>query len=135
MMAISSDWDARIKLLYAVDDNTFFTLDEIALGVEYDIIANVEIGENLNEHVTSFVLRVGVCNLTQCTTVQVVEKVGILTAQNNTPFFAEERVEFAAIDATQAAVGDVLRAVASYRVIAGANADTSTAESGTFVVI
>jgi hypothetical protein len=135
MMASSSDWDASIRLLDAVDDGTFFTLDEIALNTEFDVVAHVEIGENLNKNVDSFVLRVAVRNLTQSLTVEVVEKIGALTPRNNTPFFARERVGFAALDPARAAVGDVLQAVASYKVIAGANADTSTAESATFVVI
>ena len=59
-MASSSDWDASIRLLDAVDDGTFFTLDEIALNTEFDVVAHVEIGENLNKNVDSFVLRVAV---------------------------------------------------------------------------
>lgn len=133
-MAISSDWDARIKLLDAVDDGTGFTLDEIALGVPFDVLANVEIGENLNENVDSFVLRVAVVNITQSFTVQVVNQARALVPANNTAFFAVERVDFDALAAPNE-VGDVLQAVASYKVIAGVNADTSTAESATFVVI
>ena len=95
------------------------------------MIANVEIGENLNENVDDFVLRVAVRNLTQSTTVQIQELKGALTPADDTTFQAEERVSFNAPNQT---AGDVLQAVASYRVNAGANSDFSSAESVTFTV-
>jgi hypothetical protein len=128
---MSSDWDASIKLLYATDVGTFFTVDDVSNGATFDVIANVEIGENLNENVDSFVLRVGIVNLTQSSSVSIVDQPGTLTPANN-PFFAEERVNIPA--GWAAAVGDVLQAVASYKVTAGANTDFSTAQSNTFVV-
>ena len=66
-----SPWDASIKLLYAVDQGTFFTLDDLAVDAAFDVIANVEIGENLNEVVDSFTIRVGIRNLTTSETVSV----------------------------------------------------------------
>jgi hypothetical protein len=125
-------WDASIKLLYPVDKDTFSTLDDIDNNTPFDAIANVEIGENLNENVDDFVLRVAVLNLTQSTTVQVVDKPGNLIPADDTTFTAEERVS---LDAPNQSPGDVLKLVASYRVNAGANSDTSTAESVTFAVI
>jgi hypothetical protein len=126
-----SPWDASIKLLYAVDAGTFFTIDDVGNNDPFDVIANVEIGENLNENVDDFTLRVAIRNLTQSNTVQIVEEKGALIPANNTPFNAEVRVNF---NAPNQAVGDVLQAVASYRVNAGANSDFSTAESNTFVI-
>jgi hypothetical protein len=126
-----SPWDANIKLLYTVDAGTFFTIDDVGNNDPFDVIANVEISENLNENVDDFVLRVAIRNLTQSTTVQIVDQPGKLTPANNTPFNSEERVSFNAPNQT---VGDVLQAVASYRVNAGSNSDFSTAESNTFVV-
>ena|SRR5918994_1086907 len=123
--------DASIKLLYPVDVGTFFTIDDVANGDPFDVIANVEIGENLNENVDDFVLRVAVRNLTQSTTVQIVDLPGTLNPAQNTAFNSEERVSF---NAPNQAVGDVLQAVATYRVNAGANSDFSTAESKTFIV-
>ena len=124
-------WDASIKLLYAVDSGTFFAVDDIANGDPFDVIANVEIGENLNEHVDDFVLRVAIRNLTQSTTVQIVQTTGALVPVDDATFQAEERVNFNAPNQT---VGDVLQAVASYRVNAGSNSDFSSAESATFTV-
>jgi hypothetical protein len=126
-----SPWDANIKLLDAVDNNTVNSIDDVANTAPFDVIANVEIGENLNENVDSFVLRVSIRNLTASVTAATVEKTGTLTPANNTAFFAAEKVD---IDTWTATVGDVLQAVASYKVVAGANTDFSTAESNTFVV-
>jgi hypothetical protein len=124
-------WDASIKLLYPVDQGSFFTIDDIDNNTPYDVIANVEIGENLNENVDDFTLRVAVRNLTQSTTVQIQELKGALTPVDDTTFQAEERVSFNAPNQTP---GDVLQAVASYRVNAGANSDFSSAESVSFTV-
>jgi hypothetical protein len=124
-------WDASIKLLYPVDKDQFTTIDDIDNNTPFDAIANVEIGENLNEHVDDFVLRVAVLNLTQSTTIQVEELSRPLTPEDDTTFTAEERVPLNAPNQTP---GDVLQLVASYRVNAGSNSDFSNAESVTFNV-
>jgi hypothetical protein len=125
-------WDASIKLLYPVDQNGFTTIDDLANGSAFDAIANVEIGEDLNENVDDFVLRVGVLNLTTSQTIQIKEKKGKLTPQDDTTFLAEERVN---LNPPSQSPGDVLKLVASYRVNAGSNSDTSSAESVTFTVV
>jgi hypothetical protein len=132
-----SPWDASIKLLYGVDQGTFFTLDDLALDAPFDVIANVEIGENLNEVVDSFTLRVGIRNLTTSETVAIQELSDSLKPENNTARTEELRVQFQAGWAqagSGSSVGDVLQAVASYKVVAGINTDFSTAESDTWVV-
>jgi hypothetical protein len=130
-----SDFDANIKLLYAVDAGVqFFTVDDVANGAEFVIVANVEIGADLNQNVDSFDLRVAIRNLTQSVTVATVNDSGTLTPDPTpAPFFDERRVTIPAGWAP-AQVGDVLQAVAAYIVTAGANKDFSTAESQTFVV-
>ena len=125
-------WDASIKLLYPVDAGGFTTLDDIDNATAFDAIANVEIGENLNEHVDDFVLRVAVVNVTTSDTIQIEELKGGLTPADDTTFLAEERVSLNAPNQTP---GDVLKLVASYRVNAGSNSDTSSAESVTFTVV
>ena len=125
-------WDASIKLLYPVDKGQFTTVDDIDNNTPFDAIANVEIGEDLNENVDDFLLRVAVLNLTQSSTVQIVDKPGNLTPVDDTTFTAEERIEFNAPNQTP---GDVLKLVASYRVNAGSNSDISSAESVTFTVV
>jgi hypothetical protein len=125
-----SDWDASIKLLYAVDVGGFFTVDDIANGADFDVVANVEIGQDLNQAVTRFDLRVGIVNLTQSSSVKIVDDTGTLNPAA-APFLDERKVR---ISGWSAQVGDVLQAVASYKVTAGANTDFSTAVSQTFVV-
>ena len=124
-------WDASIKLLYPVDQGGFTTLDDIDNGTPFDAIANVEIGENLNENVDDFVLRVAVVNLTTSQTIQIEELKRGLTPADDTTFLAEERVNLNAPNQTP---GDVLKLVASYRVNAGSNSDFSSAESVSFNV-
>jgi len=126
-----SDLDASIKLLYPVDLNQFFTVDDVASGDSFDVIANVEIGQDLNQSVDNFDLRVGIVNLTQSNSVAVVNDAGAL-APAATPFLDERRVNIPA--GWSANAGDVLQAVASYKVTAGVNTDFSTAVSQTFVV-
>jgi hypothetical protein len=125
-----SDFDASIKLLYAVDVGSFFTIDDVANGADFEIVANVEIGQDYNQNVDSFDLRVGIVNLTQSSSVKIVDDSGTLTPAA-APFFDERKV---LISGWSAQVGDVLQAVASYKVTAGANTDFSTAVSQTFVV-
>jgi hypothetical protein len=128
-----SDFDASIKLLYAVDaGGGFFTIDDVANGAEFIVVANVEIGQDLNQNVDRFDLRVAIRNLTQSATVATVNDGDTLTPAA-TPFLQERRVTIPAGWAP-AQVGDVLQAVAAYIVTAGANKDFSTAESQTFVV-
>jgi hypothetical protein len=129
-----SPWDASIKLLYATDLNTFFTIDDVGRGDSFDVIANVEIGENLNENVDRFDIRVGIVNLTQSRAVAAVNQGDTLTPADDTAFFQEIRVNIPGNWSANAEVGDVLQAVASYKVTAGANIDFSTALSNTFVV-
>jgi len=127
-----SDFDANVKLLDAVDSGTFFTIDDVSNGAAFDVIANVEIGRDLNQNVDSFDLRVGIVNLTQSKSVTIVDDSGALVPVA-TPFFDQRRVTIPA-GWGNAAVGDVLQARASYKVTAGANFDFSSAVSNTFVV-
>jgi hypothetical protein len=126
-----SDFDANIKLLDAVDLGTFFSIDDVANGASFDVIANVEIGQDLNQNVDRFDLRVGIVNLTQSQGVTVVNDGGVLNPAA-APFFDQRRVNIPA--GWAATVGDALQARASYKVTAGANFDFSTAVSNTFVV-
>jgi hypothetical protein len=127
--------DANIKLLYAVDQGTFFTLDDVTLDGPFDLVANIEIGSNLNQVVDAFVLRVGIRNLTTSETVHIEELKDTLTPGTD-PRLEELRVEIPsgwASAGSGSSVGDVLQAVASYKVEAGVNSDFSTAESNSFV--
>jgi hypothetical protein len=129
---MANAWDASIKLLYPADEGTFFTIDVLEQTDNYVVVANVEIGEDLNEFASEHVLRVAIVNLTTASQVDLVELKQALTPQNNQQRRQELRAEFGPIKNSSS--GDVLQAVASYTVIAGANTDVSTASSVTFVV-
>jgi hypothetical protein len=125
--------DASIKLLYAVDDGTFFTADTVESGTPFDLVANIEIGENLNENVDDLDLFVGVRNLTQSTPVTTVTHHEDLIPANNQEVRREVRVN---VDPPWSAnEGDVLQAVATLKITHGANADYSHAESDFIVVV
>jgi hypothetical protein len=124
-------WDASIKLLYPVDQGTFFTIDDIDNNTPFEAICNLEVGEGLNENVDDLVLRVAVRNLTTSDTIEIQEVNRNLTPANNTTLTSEERVSFNAPNQTP---GDVLQLVGSLRVNAGVNSDFSNAESVTFNV-
>jgi len=135
-MDMSGDMDASVKLLYATDLGTFLTVDEVALDDSFDVIMNVEIGQDLNQVVTRYTARVGIRNLTQSKTVATIEDAQPLTPAAS-PFFQELRLNIPAgwsNGGTDAQPGDVLQAVASYKVEAGVNTDLSMAESVPFIV-
>jgi hypothetical protein len=125
--------DANIKLLYAADDGTFFTADTVENGSAFDVIANVEIGRNLMEVVTKEELFVSVVNLSRSSLLrrQTLSN-GLQPQTNQQPRNQELRVSFAG--GWSAEEGDVLQAVATYKVTSGARTDLSTAQSPVFVV-
>lgn len=130
--------DASVKLLYASDLGTTFTIDDIKLDDSFDVVMDIEIGSNLNQVAGSFDARVGVRNLTQSLNVSVVTKSGNLVAPvPDAPRNEEVRINVPAgwsAGTTKAAVGDVLQLVGSYTVNAGARRDVSMVESPTFIV-
>lgn len=131
---MANNHDANIKLLYPVDEGLFFTVDDIGLGKAFDVIANVEIGEDVNEVLTGDEVRVGIVNLTQSKAVGLPQTLARKLPPGTGPRLEEIRVQIPGGWDKFAARGDVLQAVASYRVDFGVNVDFSTAESVTFVV-
>ena len=129
---MANAWDATLKLLYPADEGTFFTVDVLEPGDTYVVVGNVEIGEDLNEFATEHVLKVSIVNLTTATQVDSAEVKEQLIPQNNTQRRQELRASLGPIQNSNP--GDVLQAVASYKVTAGVNTDISTAQSVTFAV-
>ena len=131
---MSNDFDANIKLLYPVDDGFFFTVDDVTRGDEFDVIANVEVGPDLNAIIDEHEVRVGIVNLTQSRPVGATQTLTAALTPAKAPLLAELRINIPGGWNADAEVGDVLQAVASYKVTAGAHTDFSTAQSVTFVV-
>jgi hypothetical protein len=125
--------DANIKLLYVVDENSFFTADTVAVGAAFDVIANVEIGKDLMEVVSKENLFVSVVNVSQSTLLQQQSLENVLTpVANPDPLNQELRVKVGG--GWSANEGDVIEAIATYKVTAGVYTDYSSARSGTVVV-
>ena len=129
---MANNFDASIKLLYPADQGSFFTVDVLEPTDPYDVVANVEIGQGLNQFASEHTLRVSIVNLTTATQIDSAEVKEQLTPQLNTQRRQEMRASFQAPQNVNS--GDVLQAVASYRVTAGANSDVSTETSETFAV-
>jgi hypothetical protein len=133
---VPGNQDANIKLLYIVDKNSFFTADTVRNGEEFDVIANVEIGKDLMEVISKEELFVSVVNVSQSKPLQPLPSplVNQLTpVANPNPFNQELRFKVAG-GWKGAAEGDVIEAIATYKVTAGVFTDFSTARSGPVVV-
>lgn len=126
--------DASVKLLYAADSATQFTIDDLQLDAPFDVIMDIEIGSNLNQIATAFDARVGVRNLTQSSNVIVVAQTGVALVPGAGTRREQVKLNVLAGWGPNAAVGDVLQLVGSYTVDAGIRRDVSMAESPTFIV-
>ncbi|RZU48720.1 hypothetical protein EV385_0439 [Krasilnikovia cinnamomea] len=127
----SNQYDAALKLVYFADVGTFFASDTVANGEPFDVIGNVEIGKELMENVRDFKLYVKVVNLSRSTLLLAGEVADTLTAQD-APYNAELRLSFRG--GWHADDGDVLQAIASYRVNTSLYNDYSTMNSHPVVV-
>jgi len=125
-------YDADVKLLDVVGQGTNFTVSVLDPGTPFDVLADVEIGENLNESVDEHSIRVSIVNLSSATRIALNEVQAPLKPQNNTPRRETLRVPFGAL--ANADPGDVIQAIGTYKVTAGINTDVSTAFSETFTV-
>jgi hypothetical protein len=110
-----------------------FTADTVPLGQPFDVVANVEIGEDLMEVVDQDELTVSVRNLSQSTTIAQQTVTQTLTPAK-APLNQELRADFEPGWEAGANAGDILQAVASYKVNAGVFVDYSVATSPMFVV-
>jgi hypothetical protein len=131
---MANKWDALIKLLYPADAGTVFTADTVKLDDPFDVLGDIEIGGNLMEFVKKHTLIVSVRNLSKSTTITQ-KTLDEPLVEQSTAFNKALRVQFPSGWGAQAAVGDVLEAVASYEVQAGLHTDYSIATSAQFVVV
>lgn len=127
----SNQFDANIKLIYITDPSTFFASDTIAVGQPFDVIGNVEVGKELMENVTQHKLFVRIVNRSQARLLLTGDVDQSLKAQD-APFNAELRVSFPG--GWSADEGDVIEAIATYRVNTQLYDDYSTLTSLPIVV-
>jgi hypothetical protein len=124
--------DAAIKLLYAADDNTLFTADTVQNGSAFDLVADVEIGEQIFRVIDSIDIFASVRNLTRSTSLALTKHENVAPQNNN---HDRRQVRLDVNSGWTANEGDVLQAVATLKVTYGANAHYSHTESDTFVVV
>ncbi len=127
-------WDAEIKLLYAADAGAFFATNSVANGADFEVVANLEVGQNLMQVIDDGELYVSVRNLTQSSILtppgKITQKV-LLTAQNGPEENREEKV---LISGSTSENGDELEVVCDFKAVAGVNTDVSIARTQSFVV-
>lgn len=133
---MTNSFDSRIKLLDPADAGTIFSADTVALDGPFDLRANVEVGTGIHGFTDEHTISVSVINVSKSRTVAQKSVTNPLPPANNE--FNDVLVVPIAPGwgtvATDAEVGDVLEAVASYTVTAGIHTDYSTAVSQRFVV-
>lgn len=122
--------DANLKLVYAVDDGNFFTIDTVEIGEAFDVIANVEIGDTFMKFVDEHTVHVSIVNQSKSEQVASVTR-NLTLAPSDAALNSEVRVDIPA--GWTADVGDVLQVVASYIVRAGNVFDYSHAQGGSFI--
>jgi hypothetical protein len=128
---MSGSWDARIRLVYVVDDQGSSATDTIAAGAPLDVLANIIIGATLMQVVTTADLFVSVRNLSQLTVPLRARQTFNLTPRSTT-LRQTLQVHFAA--GWEADDGDVLDVIATFKVQAGVHVDHSHAHGPRLVV-
>ena len=132
--------DASIKQLYPADSGTSFTADTVELGNPFDLVADIEIGEQIFRVVDSLHILASIVNLSKSTVFKVASNPTVLTPANQ----RERRRVPVPVDPSwsdnvdpQLAVedGDVLQCHATLKIKYGANVHYSHTQSGTFVAI
>jgi len=134
---MANSFDSRIKQLDAADAGTAFTADTVALDAAFDVRADVEAGDGIHGFTVDQILAVSVINVSKA------KRIAQKTL--NLPLPPVQNVEFRDVlvapiapgwgaSAADAEVGDVLEAVASYVVNAGAYTDYSSATTQRFIV-
>ncbi|GGN90956.1 hypothetical protein GCM10010112_76820 [Actinoplanes lobatus] len=132
MAAAPNAFDAQINSLYPVRKNTDFTISVLDATKPFDVLADVEIGEGLNEFVMKHLLQVSVINRSTATRVAFADLAEDLKAEDNTPRTARLRVPFGPLLNVNS--GDVMELVATYTVTAGVNTSVSNEISDTFTI-
>ncbi|MEU8749197.1 hypothetical protein ACFYVK_06895 [Streptomyces chartreusis] len=121
---MAGTWDASVNVLYITGVGGAFAVQKLSIATAFEVVADIEIGAQLNGFATSDRLVVTVTNLTT----------GVVTTRVNNQTLTPAgtirrepiRVDFPPLAANE---GDLLRATCSYRVTAGINTDYSWGQS------
>lgn len=119
---MANNWDAVINNLIPVDKGTNNTADVVQAGKEFDIVADVEAGPNINGFAKGDQLFVAVRNLSQSTTVFQASPSRTLPSVEQP---LNDKLRVTVPTGWAGAPGDLLEIVATYRFDAGAYTDFS----------
>lgn len=122
----SNQYDANIKLVYIADQGSFFASDTISVGQPFDVVGNVEVGKELMVNVTRQKLFITILNRSQAKVLATGHYDHPLAASEH-PHHEELRVSIAG--GWVANEGDVIEAIATYRVNTQLFTDYSTLTS------
>jgi hypothetical protein len=127
---MANNYDAEIKNVRAVDAGKESTLDTVANGQDFDVLADVEAGAAINAVAVRDQLFVTVRNLSQFKVVFYVAPARVLTPDG------DERRETLRVPVTgwTAREGDKLDVSVTYRFDAGIFKDHSDKDSDPFIV-
>ena len=127
---MANNYDAEIKNVRAVDSGKESTLDTVANGQDFDVLADIEAGAAINAVAVRDQLFVTVRNLSQFKVVFYVAPARVLTPDGS------ERRETLRVPVTgwTAREGDKLDVSVTYRFDAGIFKDHSDKDSDPFIV-
>ncbi|MEV0897130.1 hypothetical protein [Actinoplanes sp. NPDC049802] len=131
-MAAPNAFDAQINSIDPVVQGKNFTVSVLDATKPFDALADVEIGEGLNEFVNKHLLQVSVVNRSTANRVAFNELEQKLAPQDNTPRAETLRVAFGPL--ANVTSGDVIELVATYTVTAGVNTSVTNEISDTFTI-
>ncbi|MBM2623499.1 hypothetical protein JIG36_49200 [Actinoplanes sp. LDG1-06] len=128
----TNTWDAVIKNLFAADDGTTNAADTVENGKPFDVVAQIEVGEDINAFAVRDQLFVAVRNLSQSTITAYIAN----PPRNLTPAHSR-REETLKVDVSgwNARPGDLLEVVATYKFEAGVHSDHSYQLSAERVIV
>jgi hypothetical protein len=128
---MSGAWDARIRLVYVVDDKGSSATDTIAAGAPLDVLANIIVGATLMQVVTKATLFVSVRNLSQLTVPLRGQHTVNLTPRSTT---LRQTLQVPFAGGWDSDDGDILDVIAAFKVQAGIHVDHSHAQGPRLVV-
>lgn len=128
---MSGAWDARIRLVYVVDDRGSSATDTIPAGAPLNVLANIIIGETLMQVVSAAELFVSVRNLSQATIAVRERRTFPLSPRTTT---LRQTLDVRVDRGWDADEGDILDVIAAFKVQAGIHVDYSHASGPRLVV-
>lgn len=129
----TGEYDARIKQLSVVKKGTSFTVSTLTVAQDFDIIADIEVGQSLNAVISRIEIFASVGNRTQLVQAQAQKFTDNAPVAANAPREARITIPFNALAGVNE--GDLLEATATLKITAGALTDLSAATSDEVIFV